>query len=94
MTPNADRLIQNLTPDIDKKCEELQARRKEKLQTRLFALLCAFVAVVPALLVFIGLSLTVLIAPVLFMSLSIVTLLPVLLHEQTEEQGGKIYEQA
>ena len=94
MNKNVDRMIETLTPAIEQKCRELQAARKERLQTRLFALLCVMVALIPALLVFAGVSLTLLIAPLVFMSLSMILLLPVLLSGKTTNQGGTVYEQA
>lgn len=94
MKSNVERIVEQLAPAIDQKCEELQAVRKERLQTRIFALLCAMVAVIPALLVFAGVSLTVLLAPLIFMSLSIILLLPVLLSGRAANQGGTVYEQA
>lgn len=54
MRSNADELIRALTPAIEQKCGELQRARKERLQSRLFVLLCAMVVFVPALLVFAG----------------------------------------
>ena len=94
MTSNVDRMLVNLVPNIDQKCEEIKAARKERLQSRAFALLCIMVAVIPALLVFAGVSLTVLIAPLVFMSLSVILLLPVLLSGKAADQGGMVYEQA
>lgn len=93
MASNVDRMLDNLAPDIDRKCKELQTARKERLQSRIFALLCVMAAVIPALLVFAGVTLTVLVAPLLFMSLSIILLLPVLLSGKTADQGGMVYEQ-
>ena len=86
-------MISNLTPAIEEKCEELQTARKERLQSRLFVLLCAMVVLIPALLVFAGVSLTVLIAPLAFMALSVLLLLPVLLSGKAGNKGGGIYEQ-
>ena len=94
MDPNVDRIISNLTPAIEQKCGELRRARKERLQSRLFVLLCAMVALIPALLVFVGVSLTVLIAPLAFMALSVLFLLPVLLSGKAANQGGVVYEQA
>lgn len=94
MNSNVDRMIHNLTPAIEQKCEELRTARKERLQSRLFVLLCAMVVLIPALLVFAGVSLTVLIAPLAFMALSVLLLLPVLLSGKAENQGGIVYEQA
>lgn len=93
MNSNVDRMISNLTPAIEQKCAELQTARKERLQSRLFVLLCAIVVLIPALLVFAGVSLTVLIAPLAFMALSVLLLLPVLLSGKAENKGGGIYEQ-
>lgn len=93
MNSNVDRMISNLTPAIEQKCAELQTARKERLQSRLFVLLCAMVVLIPALLVFSGVSLTVLIAPLAFMALSVLLLLPVLLSGKAENKGGGIYEQ-
>lgn len=94
MNSNVDRMINNLTPVIEQKCEELQKARKERLQSRLFILLCTMVVLIPALLVFAGVSLTILIAPLVFMALSVLLLLPVLLSGKAENQGGIVYEQA
>ena len=93
MNSNVDRMIISLTPAIEQKCAELQTARKELLQSRLFVLLCAMVVLIPALLVFAGVSLTVLIAPLAFMALSVLLLLPVLLSGKAENKGGGIYEQ-
>lgn len=94
MNDNVDRMLDALTPAIEQKCQELQAARKERLQARLFVLLCAAAVLLPALLVFAGVSLTLLIAPLAFMSLSVLLLLPVLLSGRTGDQGGIVYEQA
>lgn len=94
MKQNADRLIDSLAPAIDQKCAELKAARREKLQSRIFVLLCAMVILIPTLMVFVGASLTVIIVPILFMSLSVVLLLPVLLSGKPANQGGIVYEQA
>ena len=93
MNSNVDRMISYLTPAIEQKCAELQTARKERLQSRLFVLLCAMVVLIPALLVFAGVSLTVLIAPLAFMALSVLLLLPVLLSGKAGNKGGGIYEQ-
>lgn len=90
---NVDRMIDNLTPAIDQKCAELRAARKERLEARLFVLLCAMVVLIPALLVFAGVSLTALIAPLAFLSLSVILLLPVLLSGKAANQGEMGYEQ-
>ena len=102
MSSNVEGMIDRLTPAIEQKCEELRAARKQRVQSRIFVLLFAMgldfsfkkLINVPALLVFAGVSLTVLIAPLVFMSLSVVLLLPVLLSGKTTHHGGNVYEQA
>ena len=54
--------------------------------------LCIAAVIIPALLVFIGVSLTVLIAPLIFMALSVLFLLPVLLSGKAENKGEIVYE--
>ncbi len=93
MKAPVDRMMEDLTPAIEQKCAQLQAARRERLWSRLFVLLCAAVVLIPALLVFAGVSLTALIAPPAFMSLSVIVLLPVLLSGRTTNQGGTVYEQ-
>ncbi len=93
MNSNVDRMIDNLMPDIEQKCEELHAVRRERLQSRVFILLCAMVVLIPALLVLVGISFAILIAPMAFMALSVLLLLPVLLSGKAENQGENIYEQ-
>lgn len=92
MNSNVDRMIKNLETAIEQKCEELRTARKERLQSRIFILLCIAAVIIPALLVFIGVSLTVLIAPLIFMALSVLFLLPVLLSGKAENKGEILYE--
>lgn len=92
MNSNVDRMIKNLEPAIEQKCEELRTARKERLQSRIFILLCIAAVLIPALLVFIGVSLTVLIAPLIFMALSVLFLLPVLLSGKAANKGEIVYE--
>lgn len=94
MKSNVDRMLDNLSPAIEQKCEELKTARKERIQARIFVMLCAMVVLIPALLVFAGVSLTMLVAPLIFMSLSVVMLLPVLLSGNVAKQGGTVHEQA
>lgn len=92
MKSNVENMLNNLSPAIEQKCEELQAARKERLQSHLFVLLCIMAVLVPVLLVFAGVSLTFLLAPFVFMSLSVLLLLPVLLSGKNTNQGGAVYE--
>lgn len=93
MNADADRVIKNLEPAIEQKCEQLQTARKERMLSRVFVLLCGMVMLIPALLVLAGVSLTVLIAPLVFMALSVLILMPVLLSGKTTDQGEIVYEQ-
>lgn len=93
MNQNADELIYNLTPAINEKCDEIIRKRKAALQFRIFMFLCIMTVTIPALLVFAGISLTFIIVPIVFMSLCIVLLLPVLLSNHDKEHGGNLYEQ-
>ena len=92
MNSNVDRVIESLEPAIAQKCDELRIARKEQMQSRAFVLLCAMVLLIPALLVFAGVSLTALIVPLAFMALSALLLLPVLLSGKSRNQGGIVYE--
>ena len=100
MKTNVECMLDNLAPEIDLKCNELRAAKKERLKNRLFVILCAMVLLIPALLVLFGVSLTMLIAPLAFMSLSMLLLLPVLLSGRLSDesdrinQKGAFYEQA
>lgn len=94
MKSNVDLMLENLAPEIEQKCNELKIARKERLKSTVFAVLCITVLLVPALLVFFGVSLTLLIAPPVFMSLCIIMLLPVLLSGKVSNQGGSYYEKA
>lgn len=92
MKSNVENMLNNLSPAIEQKCEELQAARKERLQSRLFVLLCIMAVLVPLLLVFAGVSHTFLLVPFTFMALSMLLLLPVLLSGKNAKQGGAVYE--
>lgn len=94
MNQKLDSMLRELEPTMEQKCAELRAARREKLLSRLFVLLCAAVVLIPTLLVLFGVSLTALIAPLVFLSLSVVLLLPVLLSGRAADQGGNEYEQA
>lgn len=84
----AEKVIESLTPSIDKKCREIKAQRKDKILTRLFVLLCIAMIIIPVLFVVFGISLAIFIAPVLFMCVCVVVLLPVIINVN----GGRKYE--
>ena len=93
MNQSVDSLLAGLASDIEKKSEEIRAARSERIKSRLFLLMCAAVVLIPALLVLVGVSLTVLILPTAFMSLGVILLLPTLLSGRAAERGEIIYEQ-
>lgn len=82
MNQNAENLIVALEPSIHAKCEALKAQRKKKTENRLFLLVCLMVLIMPVLMLLGGVSLTVFIAPVIFMSFGTVLLLPILLKRE------------
>ncbi|MEE8808631.1 MAG: hypothetical protein SOI44_09480 [Lactimicrobium sp.] len=85
-------MIQVLKPVINQKCQEIQAERKSQLQQRLFITLCIMAVILPTLLVLMGVSLTMFIAPLVFMSISVIFLLPVLLKNENTEERGILHE--
>ncbi|MCH3973192.1 MAG: hypothetical protein LKE53_10645 [Oscillospiraceae bacterium] len=87
---NAQKMISLLTPEIDRKCEQIQQARKEKTQVRLFVLLCAAALIIPTVFVFFGISLAAILTPVLFLAAAFLLLSPILIRQQ----GGEMYEQA
>lgn len=89
MNDNVEKAIYNLTPAIENKCNEIKAQRKEKLKSRIFVILCVLTVIIPTLLVFAGISLTMFILPIIITSLSVVMLLPILINNE----GAKNYEQ-
>lgn len=89
MKQNAEEVIRRLSPEISRKCTEIQNARRDRAMTGLFLLLCAALVIVPTLFIFFGLSLTTLLAPVLFAGLAFLLLAPVLFHQQ----GGRQYDQ-
>ena len=97
-SPSPDRMLAVLSPVIEEKCAELQRKRQERLWNRLFLVICLLVVTVPAILVFGGVSLTVLLLPAVLLSLALLLLLPVILNthggteEKTERKGVRIYE--
>ncbi len=92
MNKKADRMIINLTPEIELKCQELQSVRRERRRSVMFALMCAAVVLLPSLLIFIGISPLVFILPPAVMSLGMILLLPTLVSGRGAEKGENAYE--
>lgn len=84
----AEKLIQNLTPSIDKKCAEIKSERKDRILTRLFVLMCISAVIIPVLFVILGISLAIFVAPILFMCVCVIVLLPAIINVN----GGRKYE--
>ena len=93
MISNAERMIAVLSPEIDRKCVELQEARREKRNTGVFVLLCIMAILVPTLFVIFGLSLTTLLVPVIFTAVAFLILSPILINQTQQEQGGRTCEQ-
>lgn len=89
MNENAERMINILSPEIDRKCSEIKHARKEKMQSKLFVLICIAAIIIPTLFVFWGIRLTVLLIPVVFTGAAFLILSPILMNQQ----GGITYEQ-
>lgn len=82
MDKQADRLLSALDNEIEKKCYEIKQKRKEQMWTKLFVLLCIAFITIPAVLVFIGVSLAAFIIPILFISLSFLFFSPLLIRQE------------
>ncbi len=91
MKQNADTLITALAPEIDRKCEEIRTARRERKGAVLFTILCAMTVLIPTLLVLSGVSAAALIAPIVFMSICVILLLPILLSGRGSDVGGGAY---
>ncbi len=88
MNYDADAMIAMLSPQIERKCEEIKQAHREKIHSRLFVLLCTAVIMIPTLFVFLGISLATLLIPVIFTGGAFLFLSPILINQQ----GGRTYE--
>jgi hypothetical protein len=88
MNQDVDKLIENLGPAMDRKCAQLAAARRERLQARGFVALCVLALLLPAAFVLLGFSLMILVVPVLFLAAGVIVLMPLLI----EPQGGHRFE--
>ncbi len=88
MDHNLDQLLNSLDDEMDKKCFELRQKRTEKFLQRLFMIICAFLVIVPCMLVFAGINLWTLCMPaVLFFVISLGVLSPLLLNSNPGGAG-------
>lgn len=68
-----DVLIRALEPEIDEKCAQIRQKKSEKLLTKIFAAAVVLVLTVPASLMFFGISVFAVLAPVEFMGTVMLT---------------------
>ena len=79
-----DALIKSLEPEIDLKCAEIRQKKNERFLTKLFIIISAMFLVIPAVLVFFGISLIAIFAPVLFVSAVFLAAMPILVRKGEE----------
>lgn len=81
-------LIRVLEPEINKKCAEIRRKKSERLLTGVFISVAALLLVVPAMLVFFGISFFAIIVPSVFVSAVLLAASPILM-----SKGAETYEQ-
>lgn len=62
----AEILIRVLEPEIDAKCAEIRQKKSERLLTKVFIAAAAIMLIIPALLIFFGVSLFTVFIPIIF----------------------------
>ncbi len=80
-------LIKTLEPEIELKCAEIRRRKNENLLTKIFAAVCTVLLTLPAVLIFCGVSVFTIFAPIIFSAAVLLTSSPFLINK-----GGRIYE--
>lgn len=86
MEDRIDRLLLNLDDELERKCCELRLQKRERAFRKLFFFACALFLMLPFLLIFAGINLVTVCVPfAIFLSISLMLLLPVVLGG---EQGG------
>ena len=89
MDRDAEKMLAALAPAIDEKCAELKKARAAKRLRGLFITLCVLALLVPTAFVVFGISLSILLVPVIFTAIAFFILLPILINQQ----GGHCLEQ-
>lgn len=84
----ADILIRALEPEIDMKCTEIKQKKNEKFMTAIFVSIAAVMLVLPAILIFFGVSPYTVFIPVLFAGAAFAAASPILI-----SKGAERYEQ-
>lgn len=87
MDKNAEKLIAQLSPEIDEKCDELKTLKKEKKLTKIFVFLCIMAVILPTVFVFAGIALTIIFIPIIFIAVVFLLLSPVIINQKN--QGEK-----
>ncbi|KMT23387.1 hypothetical protein [Clostridium cylindrosporum] len=78
---NLDNLIINLNDEIERKCFEIKQKRKERALKLFFMISCVMFITVPFLLTLVGINIITLSIPILlFLSLSLFILSPIILN--------------
>lgn len=83
-----DILIRSLEPEIDMKCAELRKKKSERVLTRVFIAVAVLMLIIPALLIFFGISPLMIFIPIVFVGVVFLTASPVLM-----SKGAECYEQ-
>ena len=84
---NVDILIRAREPEIDAKCAEIKQKKSEKLLTYVFMAVAALLLIVPALLIFFGVSVFTVFVPIVFVGVTFLAATPILI-----SKGVKCYE--
>lgn len=79
MMEKMEQLIASLEPEIEKKCRQLQKKKREKVAQRLFLALIALALILPPVLVFAGVAMAVIWAPIGFIAAGFFVLSPLLI---------------
>ena len=79
-----DILIRSLAPEIDMKCAEIRKR----VLTKVFIAVAVLMLIIPALLIFFGISPLMIFVPIVFVGVVFLTASPVLM-----SKGAECYEQ-
>lgn len=75
-------LLTTLEPEIEKKCMEIQRKKRERTFTRLFVTLMMMLLIIPPVLVFAGVNLLTIFLPVIFIAIGFLVLSPILMSKE------------
>lgn len=90
MDKNIENLLNNLEPDIDKKCFEIKEMRKEKQMQRIFILFAVLILFVPSILILLNISVFgIIFGAIAIIAVLIIAMMPIALKQNI---GGECYE--